>query len=148
MAVYNHKKIRSKSTQDSDEGTVGSKVMLKLGGTTVIPKYENAPEYFEGYWGDVEGQLNQSPYGRHLNNPPTSKKGLLHNENKALHWTFLVAFKGTNAEHVVTFPHKNYEESGYHTEKQHTKYFRSDDSIAEIQRQICTKLSILKYRKE
>ena len=106
--------------------------MLKLGGTAVIPKCENAPEDFEGYWEDVKGQLNQSSYERHLKPTATANKSLLHNKNKALHWVFVVALKGTDAEHVVTFYQKKYGESGYHTAKQLTKYFRSNNRIAEF----------------
>ena len=64
--------------------------------------------------------------------------------NNSLQWIILIAFQGTNAEHVVKESYKAYGVSGLHTVKALKTYYRSNNHQQEVQRRLQKNINNLK----
>jgi len=79
-----------------------------------------------------------------LDQPPNRKDTTGKSINKSLHWNLVLAFNGTDAEHVVTEAGTAHKDSCCHTSKAILNCCRSDDRQAEVQRGLRNKISALK----
>ena len=144
MARHNNNKKQPDTNDGGSEDNNSGKGLLRPGNSPIIPHFSNNIEEFEAFWAKLEIKLKQSCLGQHLERATTNKKGKYFQENTSLHWILAEAFQDTDAEHVVKDSYNNYGESGYHLAINLKNYYRSDDSIEEVQQILCMQLSALK----